>query len=387
MTRHLALAGSFEARRARLGALSLIFAVTAAAPRSARGAEAAATEAAPSSAQAAAAEKLFYEGRQLMDQKKYAEACPKLEQSLKLDDGIGTRFNLANCNEQRGLLASAYNGFTEVAAQAKAVGQTEREQIARKRASALESKVPKLVIDVDPVHDPSLEIRRDDVAVPAASWGAPQPVDAGSHTVRAAANGRTPWETTVTLEVGKTTHVAVPREMTAAIAIVPPAPAPSTGAAPLTPLDEPTTTPPLPLEDFPAPVVEGRGKTQRTIGYVIGGAGLVSLGVGGVFGLRSLGKKNDSNDHCSGNDCDADGVSLRRDAIDAGNVATATSIAGATALVTGLVLVLTAPKDRKLSPSVGTPRAPDRNVAKASVRPAWQLVPGGGSLGVEGVLP
>ncbi len=50
----------------------------------------------------AAARALFAEGRSLMEDERYAEACPKLEESLRLDHGMGTQFNLAHCWEKLG---------------------------------------------------------------------------------------------------------------------------------------------------------------------------------------------------------------------------------------------------------------------------------------------
>src|SRR5512139_1741852 len=50
----------------------------------------------------AAAEALFDEGRKLMAEGKYAAACAKLEASQKLDAGVGTQLNLADCYEKSG---------------------------------------------------------------------------------------------------------------------------------------------------------------------------------------------------------------------------------------------------------------------------------------------
>jgi hypothetical protein len=373
-----------------------------------------------SSADPAAAESLFYEARTLMSRGQYTEACPKLEESLKLDDGIGTRFNLADCHEHVGKVASAWAGFLDVAGKAKLAGQADREKIARKRAAALESRLPKLVVDVEGSKDTSLEVRRDDVVLGSAAWGAAIPVDPGTHKVTATAPGKQAWESTVQVSEGKTTKVSVPRELAPAVVAATAAPvsgttgvlgasgtmlapsptvAPNGVVAPQTApppspqasLDAPSTTRLTSEEAFPPPVVEGRGKTQRAVGLIVGGAGIVSLGVAGAFGLRSINKHNDADPHCTGNLCDQEGVDLRNDARTAGNVATVTTIVGGAALVTGLTLFLTAPRDTVTTPSVGSARAHNdgstRPTRVGSIRPTWQMGPTGGALYLQGAFP
>src|SRR5262245_31083842 len=96
----------------------------------------------------AAAQALFDEARTLMKSKRFDEACPKLAESQRLDPGIGTQFRLADCYEQQGKLASAWAGFLDVASQAAASGQADREKAARTRAAHLEARLPKLTIVV-----------------------------------------------------------------------------------------------------------------------------------------------------------------------------------------------------------------------------------------------
>lgn len=315
---------------------------------------------------------LFYEARSLMRKGNYAAACPKLEESLRLDYGIGTQFNLADCNEHIGKIATAWSGFLEVAAAAKAANQMQRERVARDRAKALEPRLPKLSIDV-PAPPPAAEVKRDGVVVGSAAWGTPVPVDPGIHKVVVTAPGKERWETAVSASEGSTSRVTVPRDLPdAAVAIVaPPVQTTTTTASVVEPVPSVPT-------DFPEPVVED-GSTQRTIGWVVGAVGLAGLGIGAGFGIDSLSKREDAKQHCNGDVCDATGVDLRDGAIRSGNVATIATIAGGAALIGGIVLVATAPSG-----------AERHTASAAKARPKLEAVPhvavGGGGISLQGVF-
>lgn len=340
---------------------------------------------------------LFYEARTLMARGKYGDACPKLERSLAIDPGIGTQFNLANCYEHVGKIASAWLDFDDVAKRAKEAGQAERERIAKSRAKDLEARLPKMVVDVGPTPASNLEIRRDGVLVPRDAWGTPLPVDPGVHTLTATAPNKEPWETSFVAVEAKIRTIAIPQR----VAAQPPATSATMPAAPaVTPAPVPIVPPASPIEepapatssqamtsttaaDFPEPVVETSGSTQKTLGFVIGGAGILSLGTSVGFGIRSLQKHDDARVHCSGNLCNAQGVELRNEARTAGNVATITAIAGGAALVTGIVLVLTAPRGQ--APLAGSSKQEPRSVA--SITPDLMVGRDGATFVIRGALP
>jgi hypothetical protein len=299
----------------------------------------------------------------------YELACAKLEESLRLDHGIGTEFNLADCNEKRGRLATAWSGFLSVAAAARAQNQEQRENVASTRAAALERRLPKLVIDVPGAAPSGLEVKRDGIVVGSESWGSAVPVDPGTHRVTAAAQHKETWEGVVSATEGSVVRITVPADLTD-VAVASPKPVET--RAPVTVRNEPRPE----QASFPEPIIEQRGVKQRVAGYVVSGLGIVGLGIGAGFAIDSIQKRNHSKDHCTGDLCNARGVSLRDKAIQSGDVATVAGIAGGAVLLGGIILVLTAPRDE-----------PRKEAPPQAVRVVPHVALNGGGIAIHGVLP
>jgi hypothetical protein len=179
-----------------------------------------------------------------------------------------------------------------------------------------------------------LDVRRDGIAVSADEWGIGVPVDPGVHTISATAPDRKPWTTNLEL-------AAKPGLVSVTVPVLEPvAAAPASTTAPGATGAPADSVAPSPGND------EKRGPTQRTIGLVVAGAGVLSLGLGAYFGLaaKSTYDSSNANGHCANNQCDTQGLSDRSSASTQATVATVLFGVGLAAVAGGAVLYFTAPR-------------------------------------------
>jgi len=272
--------------------------------------------AAPAAAQAedqAAARVLFAEGRRLMKEGQYEQACPKLEAASKLHPGSGVRLNLADCFEHIGRIASAWAEFGEAAAVAKQSNRSEDELEAHKRQAALEPRLSRVLIRVTRSVD-GLVVKRDGRIIDRGAWDTPLPVDPGNVALTAEAAGYAPWSQSIKITAPGTTNVVIP-----ALAQL-----------------EGTTATPAPTEPHEKPPSWWTGR--RALGVAMTGAGVVGAAVGGVLALSAKSQYNTAENE-SGAARHNDSVS----AVNTGNVASVVLCVGAGVAAGGLVVWVTAP--------------------------------------------
>jgi serine/threonine-protein kinase len=286
-----------------------------------------------------AAEALFEQGRALLAQGKYAEACPRFADSERLDPSSGTLLNLANCYEKLGRTATAWATYREAASAASAAGRADYLGVAQRHADALAPKLAKLTATVTQAVG-GMVVRRDGVEMARSEWGVPIPIDSGSHTVEAEAPGYKTWSTDIDVpQDGALVTVTVPALEAAPVQAAPPAPSPSPAAAPTE-----ATAPGPAAGDVTSGSV---GSGQRVAGIVIAAVGLAGLGASGVFAVLAKNTYSDSLGNCQPNNpglCNSTGVSQRNDARTDGNIASVAFGVGAAALVGGVIVWLTAPR-------------------------------------------
>lgn len=265
-----------------------------------------------------------------MDQKRYAEACPKLESSQRLDPGAGTLLNLAACYEKNGQTASAWVTYTD-AATASQDRHPDWAARATEHAKALYPTLSKLTINV-PSPPAGTEVKRDGKVLESGSYGVAIPIDPGHHAIDVTAPGKKPFHNEVDVAPkGAEAHVDVTLEDA-------PAPPPVVGQQPL-----------VPQQPHVVERDTGRGNGLRIAGLTIAGVGVASVIVGAVTGGLAIGAKSDAAPSCNSDFtvCTAAGKASVDDAFTFAGISTATFIAGGIAVALGLTLFFVAPRSKE----------------------------------------
>lgn len=141
--------------------------------------------------------------------------------------------------------------------------------------------------------------------------------------------------------------------------------------------DKDNQTPPLSIgEKGPEPAVDKGvpNNNQKIAGYIVGGVGVAGLAIGTIFGARVLSKNSDTDAICpTGQLCSPQDQAKYRSSVDDARSARTVSLLGfglgGAALVTGVVLVLTAPKAKPAAVSF----VPTLDIGRvgASLQGAW----------------
>jgi len=247
-----------------------------------------------------AAEALFRIGREAAQRGDYRTACDKFTESQRLDPAPGTLINLGECKERLGLFASAWQHYRE--ASDLLVGD-DRRPIADRAAAALEHRLSRLNIRLDPAAPDATSVRRDDIELARGSLDLALPVDPGEHVVVVKAPGHEPKQYRVTLAEAQVQTLVV----------------------------EPGRE-----ESAPA---SANAHGVRTAGFVVGALGLATLGAGIVTGVITLGRKSTVEDNCVAGFCNQTGVDAAAQGRSLSTASTVTFVVGLAALGTGVLLI------------------------------------------------
>jgi hypothetical protein len=290
------------ARHARALAMALLGTLTLGGARAARADE------------AAVAEQLYELGRKLMAEGRVSEACPKFEESQRLDPATGTLLNLATCHEAEGKLATAWGEFKEGELAARHDGRVDREDYARLHLAGLEPRLSYLTVSVSKASlAPDLVVTLDGKPLGPGSWDTAVPVDPGEHEVVARAEGYAPFS-------GRVTVTYLARRHAIAVELAPGKAAPRVSVV--------APPPPTPAAPESRPARDG----GRIAGYVVGGVAVAALGAGAIFAVRANQKwdARNANGQCDAtNACNSVGVAYGNDAQTAATLADVSFVVGA----------------------------------------------------------
>jgi hypothetical protein len=161
---------------------------------------------------------------------------------------------LGDCQERRGLIASAWATYRQAASHFRQHGDARSEE-AKLRAAKLQVQVPRLTLEATKV--PGLTIVRGDTRFDEGVLGVALAVDPGKHRIEARAPGYEPWVGEVTIRASERKSLLIPAL-------------------------EPKSEPKQPaLTASAAPSEHG---AWWTAGLITGAAGLVTVGVGALLG-------------------------------------------------------------------------------------------------------
>ncbi|MBZ0231340.1 MAG: hypothetical protein K8M05_03250, partial [Deltaproteobacteria bacterium] len=145
------------------------------------------------------AERLFREGKRLMSEKRFAEACKAFEGSYRKDPAVTTLMNLADCREKNLQFATAWGYFLDVVRIAREKSEASAfAGPASARAQRLEVKLSYLIINVPAdANVEGLVITRNGAPVDEAEWNTDIPIDGGEYVLEGKAPGFEAWSTKI----------------------------------------------------------------------------------------------------------------------------------------------------------------------------------------------
>jgi hypothetical protein len=265
---------------------------------------------------------LFDEGVKLLDAGRIAEACPKLEESQRLEPAAGTLLNLAACYEKsdRPLLALAT--FRRASTAAAARGRTDWQKIADDHVTRLDATLPKLTIHAGST--PDVHVTLDGARLAPAALDMPFAVEPGTHIVAADAPDRRPFTSLVAVRAA--TSVTIPT-----LEMLPPRDE--------APQREPSRDPPA---------------LTRPFGFVVGGIGIAGVAFGVVGAVVAGTALGDAKAACPSypNRCGAAADAPNERARTWSTYATIGFVAGGALVATGVVLYFWPSKQTTVSVGV-----------------------------------
>lgn len=286
----------------------------------------------PTQSQRAAARKHANSGRELFKEEKYAQAIEEFRAAEDLVHAPPHLLYVARALAKLGKLIEARETYQRIADERLATGAPpafeKAQEAARTERNALDARIPKITVAIEGPDTSATTVTIDGVPVDAATVGEPLPLDPGEHHVAAEADGFVAERKSFELTEG---------EGTVEIQLV-------LGRATGTTPDDPGGE-------------EGGGGEISYPPFILMGAGVLVMGIGGITGGLALGKAGELKDACPQNPCPTENESLADDANTMATVSTVSFIVGGLATAAGvgwLIWDLTAaPADEEEADALG----------------------------------
>jgi hypothetical protein len=265
------------------------------------------------------ADELFNKAVELSESRNYDQACPLLAESQKLDPRPGTLFALGDCEREWGKIGRSVKHFKaylkdyEVMKADVRKRHNERANLARGYIKTLQPNVPTLKLSFPEGIPAEFVLTVDGERVERVALDTELLFDPGDHVVVVQVPGHTDSEQRITLALKekKALDVAAGPEVHA-----------DTSQA---------------------------SSSRRKIGFVLLGTGAAGLVFGSVMGGMAVGQKNVVDEHCNVLNCDRQGFEAVGQGRTFGTLSTIGFAAGGVLAAAGVVLVLTAPKEKSKS--------------------------------------
>ena len=310
---------------------------------------------------------LFLEGVSLAAANNCSAALTKYQAVAKVKMTAQVAFNIAECEERVGKLVSALGSYRLAASLVTDNKPVEVSSHVGDRIKAVEERIPRLTIQRT---EQTSRIELDGSEIGSSQMGQENFVDPGTHTISGKIGVTEVWRETVQLaeKEKKTITVKIDVEKFKA----PPKPTATATAIETAPV--PTAAPVEPPSKVPA--------------YVVGGAGVLSLGIGFALMGASLSTASELEKLCgTDHDCPPSAKSKYDSGRTSAGVSEALLAVGAVGVALGVVLFVRASGDSKPAPAATTGTAASRprpSAVKPQVGVALHGGSGNGGLSVVG---
>jgi hypothetical protein len=125
---------------------------------------------------------LFAAAKDLASKGQWADACPKFEAAQRKEPALGTLMNVADCHEHTLSIFRSWGEWRLAYEQAKKANDDARADLAKRRADAIEPRLPHLKVVVSGMQS-DLSVWRDDKELDTAEYNTDLPIDPGSRTI------------------------------------------------------------------------------------------------------------------------------------------------------------------------------------------------------------